>query len=239
MITSDDIIVVSTEYHQTVKNLVSKQAMAYGADLIGSPIIPQLYYFYSNGKLVSQYGLSMGRAVENPNVRGIVRDKLENAGLNVTQQSLFNGIFHYCRFFLEYANMSCTTATITAVADPAIQVGETYFDIANQKFGYITHVTKNLTVGETYTCTFKLIGVRDACYGAVVTNNGQTTVAQPLASPEFRRLPEMEDFVPKFTGDTTTISNLSSTQVQFPSPSDDFSVIISDGTADASGASAF
>jgi hypothetical protein len=219
MITSTDIYVISSEYSQSAKNLVSKQAIAYGADLIGVPVIPQLYYFYSNGKMIAQYGLTLGKSIENPNVRAIPHDKIQ---LSSAGSTIFNGIFHYCRFFLEYANMNNFTATITAIADPVIQAGRTYFDIQNQKFGYISNVTKNLEVGGTYTCTFTLKAVRDAVYGVYVTDSGSSSPTQPLSSPTFRYLPEMEQFIGKFTGNNTIVKNLSTTQVSKAGPAQVF-----------------
>jgi len=243
MITSDDIIIISSSYSQTLKGLVSKQPVAYGADLISAPIIPQLQYFYSNGKIVSQYGLSMATTVVNPNVRAIPRYSLTSG--TTDSSSLYNGIFHYCRFFLEYQNMGKFTATITAIADPAIQVGRTFFDTKNQKFGYITHVTKSLMVGSTYTCSFTLTAVRDAVYGQVIANGATTTSQQPLASPTFRRLPEMEDFVSQFH-DTPVVYNggagvpniapFQATSSSGATPTDDFSVVSSEALANAPGA---
>jgi len=228
MLTSSDIIVISTQYNQTVKNLISKQAMAYGADLIGVPI-EQLYYFYSNGKMVSQYGLSLGSAVENPNVRAIPRAKLLDADLTSQNSTYMMGVFHYCRFFLEYTNMNNFTATITAVGDPAIEAGRTYFDIENQKFGYISHVTKELSVGSTYTCTFQLTAVRDACYGAVPAPQGNVNAQVPLGVPVFRILPEMEDFIPKFTGSVVDLLNLSPIQFSKAPPVSAASILVYNG----------
>lgn len=222
MVTSEDIIPISTEYHQTAKGLVSKQQVTYAADLIGVPL-EQLGKFYSNGKIVAQYGLTMGKAVVNPNVRNISKEKLQAANVDISDSTVAVGIFHYCRFFLEFANMHQFSASITAVGDPKIQVGRTYFDVANQKFGYITQVTKSLSVGQEYVMTFQLNAVRDAVYGEKIDES------EGVARPVFRRLPEMEDFIAQFTGNTTPVVNVSSTQTAEPAPTELFSVWISDG----------
>lgn len=192
MLTSEDITVISAAYSQKVQDLISKQGMSYGADLIGQPIA-QLEYFYTNGKMVSQYGLKMGSTILNPNVRFVPKDKLLKKGVTDIE-SYMEGVFHYCRFFLEYSNITNFFGEVTAVGDPRISVGRTYFDVENQKFGYITSVTKNLEVGGAYTISFTLVAVRDAIYGEVVAGSGET-----VARPAFRRIPLMEDFIPKFS----------------------------------------
>lgn len=204
MITSEDIIPISSEYQQSAKDLVTKQQMGYGADLIGVPI-PQLYYFYSNGKAIAQYGLTMSQVVTNPNVRYIPREKLESLGVHITESAYAQGIFHYCRFFLEYNNLNKFEGTITAVGDPKIQVGRTYFDVANQKFGYITHVVKRLEVGGSYTTTFTLKAVRDAVYDEVIDS------IETIGRPSFRKLPEMESFISRFANGIE-VKTLSPTQ---------------------------
>lgn len=191
MLTSDDIIQISASYEQKqAQNLVSKQSIGYGADLIGQPI-EQLQYFYSNGKMISQYGLRMGKSVLNPNVRFVSKDKLAADNTGVTDESYMDGVFHYCRFFLEYSNIGNFTGTVTAVGSPRVVVGRTYYDIENQKFGYIESVSKSLDVGGTYTTTFTLVAVRDAVYG-------KKEAGEVDARPTFRTIPLMESFVPKF-----------------------------------------
>ena len=198
MITSSDIVQMSSSYSQTVSGLYTKQQLGYGTDINGQ-LLDILYYFYSNGKLVSQYGLQMGASNLNPNVRTIPQD---------LTSKYKNGIFQYCRFFLEYYNMQLLTGRISVMASPLIQAGKTYFDVANQKFGYIRRVSKSLTVGGTYTATMDLIAVRDATIGSI---NG-------VVQPSFRRIPEMEDFVPLFGGQPTPATNLASYQTQATPP---------------------
>lgn len=205
MITSDDIEVVSSSYSQKAQNLVSKQGMGYGADLIGQPI-EQLEYFYTNGKMVSQYGLMMSRTTINPNVRFIPKDKLAKKGFTDIE-AYMEGVFHYCRFFLEYANMRNFFGTVTAVGSPKIAVGRTYYDIPNQKFGYISDVNKTLDVGGRYLMTFTVVAVRDAVYGEIVGEAGEDT-----ARPTFRRLPLMEDYIPKFKKGQAPVASRMSTQ---------------------------
>lgn len=226
MITSDDITPISAEYHQTAKNLVTKQQLGYGADLIGVPI-EQLYYFYSNGKAVAQYGLNMSKVMSNPNVRFISKDKLVGTGVTITDTTYAQGIFHYCRFFLEYNNLHNFVGVVSAVGDPKIQVGRTYFDIKNQKFGYISQVTKQLTVGESYVVKFNLIAVRDAVYGPIISETGSADMQEQIGRPTFRRLPEMEDFIPKFIGGGVKVKNVPSAQNQGAPAVDNFSILIS------------
>jgi hypothetical protein len=211
MLTSEDIIPISAEYRQTAQNLVTKQQMGYGADLIGQ-LHPNLYYFYSNGKAISQYGLTMGQAVTNPNVRFVPAEKLKSLDVGITNSSHTQGIFHYCRFFLEYNNLDKFEGTITAVGDPKIQVGRTYFDIASQKFGYITEVSKRLTVGDSYTVSFRLKAVRDAVYDEVVSDSGNPDTQEAIGRPSFRKLPEMESFIPRFIDGAVKVNNIPSVQ---------------------------
>lgn len=202
MITSDDVDMISSSYNSTVSGLFSKQEVSYGVDMIGE-LIDQLKYFYANGKLISQYGLKMGKTAINPNVRFVTKQRA--GSLQSTQERFMGGVFHYCRFFLEYTNMFLSQGSVEVVGDPAIQAGRTFFDIPNQKFGYIAEVTKQLTVGQQYRTSFKLVAVRDAVSSVVVANtpSGQTNI--PV--PEFRRLPEMEDFLSEFTGGNAPVVN--------------------------------
>lgn len=187
MITSEDIIVISSSYHQSLKNLAARQTLGYGVDLIGVPI-EQQYYGYTNGKIAAQYGLMVGSPVVNPNVR--FKDKIiAETGVDAARYG--KGVFEYCRFFLEYSNIRNFSGTITAVGDPKIQVGRTYFDIANQKFGYITRVSKALNVGETYAVSFTVDAVRDAVYGELAPG-------EIISRPDFRILPALEDMIEQF-----------------------------------------
>lgn len=202
MLTSDDIIPIESMYRQDASGLRSKQQLAYGFDLVGGPIIEQLQYFYSNGKLVSQYGLQMGSTEINPNVRAITKERLEQITTGTESRAdlekYLDGTFNYCRFFLEYANMQLFTGTVRAAGSPRVEVGRTYFDIPNQKFGYIQSVSKSLVVGQSYTMTFDLIAVRDAVFGEKVQSEKEPR-------PKFRPLPYLEDFVSLFKGEKKII----------------------------------
>lgn len=202
MLTSGDVVQISSDYAQTVSGLLTKRQLGYGVDIIGQ-LLPILYYFYSNGKLVSQYGLQMGSSDMNPNGRDLPKD---------TTNSYKNGIFQYARFFMEYVNMQLLTGRVEVVGSPDVQAGRTYFDISNQKFGYIRGVSKTLTVGETYRASLDLIAVRDAALGPKVNGNIQ---------PIFRRIPEMEDFVPLFNNPPQKVpaSNIASYQTAVGPPS--------------------
>lgn len=207
MLTSDDVISISTSYHQSAQNLVAKQSLGYGVDLINVPI-DQLYYFYTNGKVVAQYGLTVGAPVVNPNVRFKSKITLENTGGEVDAASYSKGVFSYCRFFLEYSNIKNFSGNVTAVGDPKIQVGRTYFDADNQKFGYITRVSKELTVGQTYTCSFRVDAVRDAVYGKIAPG-------EAISRPVFRKLPTLEEMVGQFSAAAKTVKHRASHQASY------------------------
>jgi len=161
MITSEEIDPITTEYGQTAQDLITKLQMGYGEDFIPQ-LAPFLYYHYTNGKLLSQYGLLMRSVQANPNVRSLASSRdLE------TSENKIKSIFEYCRFFLEYHNMSRRRGAITAKGNPHIKVGQTYFDVGNQKFGYINEVSKTLEVGGSYTMSFQMIAVRDATFAGL------------------------------------------------------------------------
>ena len=189
MLTSDDIIPIDISYGQATENIQSKLQLGFGADLIGLPISIMRYH-YTNGKVLSQYGLRMSSVDFNPNVRfSPINDKRTG---RVASSLFLKGMFAYARFFLEYMNMSTLTGQIACVGDPKIQAGRTYFDIQNHKFGYINSVTKTLKVGGTYTASFTMMGVRDAVYAGIQIGD------EKPRRVEFRILPTLEGVMAQF-----------------------------------------
>lgn len=178
MLTSDQIIPVSVNYSQTAKNFVTKHQVSFGVDFLKQ--IPQQFYHYTNGKTLAQYGLFMGQTQPNPNVR---------FKEGVSAEKWYSGIFEYCRFFLEYADAEKQVGKVQVVGNPYIQVGLTYFDINNQKFGYITKVEKKLIVGQDYTANFDLSMVRDTSFSPSLTSDNV---------PSFKQLPTLEGVVKTF-----------------------------------------
>ncbi len=197
MFTSQHIEPIATTYGETAQDLVTKLQMGYGTDFI-KQLAPFLYYHYTNGKLLAQYGLFMKTTQANPNVRmrQVPRDLIA-AGRRV------KSIFEYCRFFLEYSNMEKRRGSIEAKGAPFVEVGMTYFDIGNQKFGYITNVSKTMVVGGNYTMTFDMIAVRDATYsgaGFSIIDSNDVDIESFTSLPIMRRIPELEDIVSTFAG---------------------------------------
>jgi len=196
MISSIHLNIIRTSYAEDAYNFIAKQHIAGpGVDLIGL-VAPFLYYHYTNGKILSQYGLFTDVVQVNPNVRmKPFKKELKSSGLTTT--SYLNGIFEYCRFFLEFKNMNRFYGEVQCVGDPSIQVGKTYFDFEKGKFGYITSVVKNLVVGGSYTTSFSLHAVRDA------VGSGEP----------FRKLPYLSDIIEKFGGSVDDKPSTPSTKI--------------------------
>jgi hypothetical protein len=146
---------IESQYTDTAESLIARQSVGYGTDVIkGIEVIKE--YAYSNGKLLLQYGFMESGADINPNVKN---DKVNQDTLTQTKD---NGLFAYAQYFLRIANAALSTGTITADLDPSVQVGKTYYDAVNQRFGYITSLAKTVTIGGTATMNFSLNYVRDA-----------------------------------------------------------------------------
>ena len=69
---------------------------------------------------------------------------------------------NFSEYLLRLHNANLKTATISAELNQKIQVGRTFFDVENNKFGYIVSLSKSVNVTGTATMTFDLSYVRDA-----------------------------------------------------------------------------
>ena len=226
LITSNKLKIIATDYSDSANGLITRQQLMYGVDILGQ-LIPQNTYFYTNGKLLSQYGLMVSDAKMNPNARPRIKTS--------TQETTFlNGMFEYCKFFLEFSNMKIKTGKIRAVGDPLMRVGRTFYDSVNNKFGYVTSVSKSLTVGQTYEMTFSMIGVRDAIILGTYTNKkalsvkpiaelinvlqiyGNSTMGEPLRGSKTTKTPPNRDLykgishiATEYSGNSSKYNNIS------------------------------
>lgn len=190
---SSDYNVLSTQYTDSVKGLVSKEKLTYYQDLIKN--IPFNVFAFTNGKLLTQYGLTETNASANPNAKYTLAP-----GSNATVNKSL-GIFNYARFFLELNNASQKTSNISAEYVPAstiiknpntgeyvqqaFGIGNLFFDEVNNKISYITSIDKSCKVGDVPSMSFTGTYVRDGYrYGDSV---------------EFRQLPELIDLNKLFT----------------------------------------
>jgi hypothetical protein len=173
--------VIDTSYAETADNFVSRHKVAYALDVLGQ-VDPTREYAFTDGKLLLQYGFMESGTDANPNVQD---KKEEDKGLAQTKES---GLFEYAKYFLLVGNASLRTGTIKIDLDPSIQVGQTFFDADNNKFGYIVGVSKNVSPGAAspVTMTLRLAFVRDA-----VDDNGTL---------RFEQLPRIIDIANKLAG---------------------------------------
>jgi len=158
-LTLDDIgKVINRTYGSTVKGLITKEKFEYQVDIIGSQI-PFQHYFYSNGKLLLQYGLLEGSTAPNPNIKYIQNNP------DSVDENMLTSVHKYARFVMELNNARLKRGSITCVGGKGksnIELGKTFFDGVEGKFGYITGIRENVVVGGTYTISFDMSYVRDA-----------------------------------------------------------------------------
>lgn len=152
---STELDVMDTTYSDSANELVSVQRVAYGCDVIEQLDAIQAY-FYGNGKMLIQYGFMEAGADVNPNAKN---DKVIDNDLARNKEP---GLFKYAEYFLRLHNASLKTASITCNLNTAIQVGKTYYDAKNNKFGYISSVSKQCGASREATMSFTLSFVRDA-----------------------------------------------------------------------------
>lgn len=179
-LTSDQIAVLSTTYAESSIELVSRLATTYESDLVADATNGIFQPAYTNGKLLSQYGLRTANTKSNPNVSAMYFKKLRE---NVQQdlkgnRNLIQLIHQYIRMDLERQNAALNTGQLEVEGAPSVEVGKLFWDKTNSKIGYITGVTKSLKVGDTYTTSISLSMVRDVD-----------------TSLHFRRLPTLEELV--------------------------------------------
>lgn len=155
MIRSSNLNIVSSNYAETVENLITKVFAGYSPEII--PTIGVLQQFaYCDGKLLIQNGLMEMMTAANPNT---ATASLSNTSTN---NSRITGIFGYAEYLMEIANAKLKTGTIICDLDNTIQVGQTFLDETKFKFGYVIGVSKKVSVTGTATMSLVLSYVRDA-----------------------------------------------------------------------------
>lgn len=185
MVRSSELNMISTSYTKTVENLVSKVFVGNSIDF--QPNTPALQQFgYCDGKLLDQFGLMESTVSANPNVN------LAKSGNTKNNTNQTNGLFEYVRYMLRILNAKLNVGTIVCDLDPRIQVGQTFLDETNFKFGYIINITKSVAVAGTATMTVSISYVRD-CDIEYGVNNSVTNVNVEL-------LPVLVDIENAFRG---------------------------------------
>lgn len=155
MIRSTNLNIISTNYTESVENLVSKILTGYSPNIL--PEIPGLQQFgYCDGKLLIQDGLVEMETAANPNAATI---SLANTNTN---NSKTTGIFGWAEYLMALSNAKLKTGSITCDLDTTIQVGQTFIDETKYKFGYVVGVSKHVAVTGIASMSFSLSYVRDA-----------------------------------------------------------------------------
>ena len=154
MIRSSNLNIISTSYHETVENLITKLFAGYSPNITPISVLQQ--FGYCDGKLLIQNGLLEMTTAANPNT---ATASLTNTRTN---NSKTTGIFAYVEYLQELANAKLKTGTIVCDLDNTIQVGQTIIDENKFKFGYIVNMSKHVAVAGTATMTLNLSYVRDA-----------------------------------------------------------------------------
>ena len=154
MIRSSNLNVMSTSYHETVENLITKLFAGYSPNI--TPISVFQQFGYCDGKLLIQNGLLETTTAANPNT---ATASLSNTNTNNTKTT---GIFAYVEYLMELTNARLKTGQITCDLDNTIQVGQTYIDETKFKFGYVVGISKHVAVAGTATMSIALSYVRDA-----------------------------------------------------------------------------
>lgn len=194
VIFSSSLSVISATYNDTVENLIARQTVGYGTDIIGE-IEAIKEYAFTNGKLLLQFGFMEAGADINPNVKN---DKLDSSDTNQRKDS---GLFKYAEYFLRLHNASLKTATLNLSYDARISVGRTYFDEKANKFGYIVGVSKSVNPAGNAVMTISLSYVRDAYLATPNARIGSNIV--------FEKLDRLVDIAAKFSSTSvdTTVSD--------------------------------
>jgi len=189
---SSQIIPISYTYTDTKEHLLSGHQMSVSLQIMPDPI-PLLYPRYVNGKVLSQYGFLQEEPLSNPNAKP----------RNLSQQppGELSGIFQFCRFFYEYNNSLLKNGVVNYVGSNQVEVGQTFFDVTNQKFGYVTTISKQAQVGGTYTAAASLTMVRNAM---PTFNTEPIGVNTPIA-PAVYALPTLESVVNAYNTDANSI----------------------------------
>lgn len=158
VIFSSTLDVISSNYSENAGQIITRQNVGYADDAL--PGVEAIKLFsYVTGKYLLQYGLMEATADANPNAKN---EKQEDRSQELLRKKS-PGLFKYGEYLLRLHNASLKTGNITAVYDPKLRVGRTYFDERNKKFGYITNISKAVNTGSQSTVSFTLTYVRD-CY---------------------------------------------------------------------------
>lgn len=165
LIRSSNLNIVTTNYMETVENLVSKILTGYSPDI--TPIPTSQQFGYCDGKLLIQNGQLEMDTAANPNAA--------TASLSdtTTNNSRTTGIFGWAEYLMELSNAKLKTGAIVCDLDNTIQVGQTFIDETKFKFGYVIGVNKHVSVTGTATMTLSLSYVRDAV--PLYSNTGAIT----------------------------------------------------------------
>jgi hypothetical protein len=154
MVRSSNLNIISNTYAETTDNLITK--LFTGFSINGLPVVSNLEQFgYCDGKLLDQFGLIESSTVANPNVN------LKKSPESSINDSKTNGLFEYCRYLLRILNARLKTMTVVCDFDPTIHVGYTFLDETNYRFGYISNISKQISVTGTATMTLGITYVRD------------------------------------------------------------------------------
>jgi hypothetical protein len=105
-------------------------------------------------------------------------------------------MFQFCRFFFEFNNSVLKSGTINYIGSSQVEVGQTFFDVTNQKFGYVTAVAKQAQVGGIYTASASLSMVRNA----MPTYSSKPVNINMIPAPAVYALPTLESVVNAFSG---------------------------------------
>jgi len=154
MIRSTNLNILSSNYGETVENLVTKLFAGYSPNITPISVLQQ--FGYCDGKLLIQNGLLEMNTAANPNT---ATASVSNTSTN---NSKTTGIFGYAEYLMELSNAKLKTGAITCDLDNTIQVGQTFIDEAHYKFGYVVGLSKHVSVTGTATMSLNLSYVRDA-----------------------------------------------------------------------------
>lgn len=165
MVRSSNLNIISNTYSETTENLITKLFAGYSID--GKPVVNNLEQFgYCDGKLLDQFGLFESSTVANPNVN---LQKITDPSVN---ENKTKGIFIYCKYLVRILNARLKVMTVVCDFDPSIQVGYTFFDETNFRFGYIIGISKQVSVTGTAIMTLTITYVRDAIPVSVNATQG-------------------------------------------------------------------
>lgn len=154
MIRSNNLNIISSNYNETVENLITKVFAGYSPNITPISLLQQ--FGYCDGKLLIQNGLMEMNTAANPNT---ATASLTNS---TTNNSKTTGIFGYAEYLMELSNAKLKTGTIICDLDNTIQVGQTFIDETKFKFAYVIGVSKRVSITGTATMTLALSYVRDA-----------------------------------------------------------------------------